>query len=188
MKKTSILLSFIMAIFFISCEGPQGPPGFDGLDGRDGIDGEDGINILGKVVDIQGSFNAGNNYAIFYEFPQNIEVFETDVVLVYLLWDQTEDGNGDPVDIWRLMPQTRIIDQGLLQYNYDYTFFDVSIFMEADFDMSTLLPADTDDQVFRIAILPAEAAQTGKLDVTNINSVMSRLGVTDKDVQKVILK
>lgn len=188
MKKTTILLSSIMAFFFMACEGPQGPPGFDGLDGRDGIDGQDGINILGKVIDIQGTFDAANDYSIFYEFPQTIEVFETDVVLVYLLWDQTEDGNGDPVDIWRLMPQTRIIDQGLLQYNYDYTFFDVSIFLEADFDLSTLLPGDTDDQVFRIAVLPAEAAQTGKLDVTNINSVMSRLGVSEKDVQKVVLK
>lgn len=187
MKKTTILFSTILAFLFMACEGPQGPPGFDGLDGRDGIDGQDGINILGKVVDIQGTFDAGNDYSIFYEFPQSIEVFETDVVLVYLLWDQTEDGNGDPVDIWRLMPQTRIIDQGLLQYNYDYTFFDVSIFLEADFDLGTLLPGDTDNQVFRIAVLPAEAAQSGKLDVSNINSVMSRLGVSEEDVLKVVL-
>ncbi|HAI44493.1 MAG TPA: hypothetical protein DCM40_43530, partial [Maribacter sp.] len=88
---------------------------------------------------------------------QTIEVFETDVVLVYMLWDVTEDSNGESVDIWRLMPQTRILDQGLLQYNYDYTFFDVSIFLESDFDLSTLQPGDTDDQVFRIAILPAES-------------------------------
>lgn len=191
MKKTTILLSTILAFLFMACEGPQGPPGFDGLDGRDGrdgVDGQDGINILGKVIDIEGTFDAGNDYSIFYEFPQSIEVFETDVVLVYLLWDQTEDGNGDPVDIWRLMPQTRIIDQGLLQYNYDYTFFDVSIFLEADFDLATLLPGDTDNQVFRIAVLPAEAAQSGKLDFSNIHSVMGRLGVTEKDVQKVILK
>lgn len=188
MRKISILFSAILAVIFISCEGPQGPPGYDGLDGLDGLDGQDGVNILGTVVDIQGTFDAENDYSIFYEFPQTIEVFETDVVLVYLLWDQTEDGNGDPVDIWRLMPQTRIIDQGLLQYNYDYTFFDVSIFMEADFDMSTLLPADTDDQIFRIAVLPAEATQTGKLDVSDINSVMSRLGITEKDVEKVILE
>lgn len=188
MKKTMILFSAILSLIFMACEGPQGPPGFDGLDGLDGIDGQDGVNILGKVIDIQGTFEEANDYSIFYEFPQTIEVFETDVVLVYLLWDQTEDGNGDPVDIWRLMPQTRIIDQGLLQYNYDYTFFDVSIFLEADFDLGTLLPGDTDDQVFRIAVLPAEAAQTGKLDVSNIDAVMSRLGVSGKEVQKVILK
>lgn len=185
MKKASILLGALLTIFFISCEGPQGPPGFDGFDGRDGVDGEDGINILGQVVDIEGTFSLDNDYSLFYEFPQTIEVFETDVILVYLLWDVTEDGNGDPVDIWRLMPQTRILNQGLLQYNYDYTFFDVSIFLESDFDLSTLTPGDTDNQVFRIAVLPAEAAQTGKLDITNISSVMSVLGVSENDIQKV---
>jgi hypothetical protein len=187
MKKISLVFSAIVTLLFISCEGPQGPPGFDGLDGRDGIDGQDGINILGKVLDIEGSFTPQNEYSIFYEFPQSVEVFETDVVLVYLLWDQTEDGNGEAVDIWRLMPQTRILNQGLLQYNYDYTFFDVSIFLESDFDLSTLVPADTDNQVFRIAVLPAEVAQTGKLDVSNIHMVMGRLGITEDEVQKVSL-
>lgn len=186
MKKLNLFLGALITLFFISCEGPQGPPGLNGFDGLDGIDGQDGINILGKVVDIEGSFTLDNNYSIFYEFPQSIEVFETDVVLVYLLWDQTEDGNGDPVDIWRLMPQTRILDQGLLQYNYDYTFFDVNIFLESDFNLGTLPSGDTDNQVFRIAILPAEST-TGKLDTSDINSVMSRFGITEEDIQKIKL-
>ena len=186
MKKINLFLGALVTIFLISCEGPQGPPGLDGFDGFDGQDGADGINILGKVVDIEGTFSLENDYSIFYEFPQSIEVFETDVVLVYILWDQTVDNNGDSVDIWRLMPQTRILDQGLLQYNYDHTFFDVNIFLESDFDLSTLQAGDTDNQVFRIAVLPAESA-TGKLDTSNINSVMAHLGIKEDDVQKIKL-
>ncbi len=192
MKKFTLALGSLLALFIISCEGPQGPPGFDGFDGRDGIngrdgaDGQDGINILGKVLDIEGSFSPENNYAILYEFPQNIEVFETDIVLVYLLWDQTEDGNGDPVDIWRLMPQTRILDQGLLQYNYDHTFFDVNLFLEFNFNEAELLPGDINDQVFRIAVLPAEMTQ-GKIDTSNIYSVMGRLNITEDEIQRVKL-
>jgi len=159
--------------------------GFDGRDGLDGLDGLDGVNILGQVVDIQGTFDATGDYSIFYEFPQSIEVFETDVVLVYLLWDQTEDSNGEAVDIWRLMPQTRILDQGLLQYNYEHTFFDVTLFLEADFDMGTLPAADTDDQVFRIAVIPAEQASGSRVDRANIDAVMQLLGVSEKDVQKI---
>lgn len=187
MKKLNLFLGALITVFFISCEGPQGPPGFDGFDGVDGLDGADGINILGQVVDIEGTFTLDNDYSIFYEFPQSIEVFETDVVLVYMLWDVTEDSNGELVDIWRLMPQTRILDQGLLQYNFDYTFFDVNIFLESDFDLSTLQAGDTDNQVFRIAILPAEST-TGKLDTSNINSVMAHLGVTEESIQKVTLE
>ncbi|MFS4456868.1 collagen-like protein [Maribacter sp. 2304DJ31-5] len=178
MKKISVLLGAFLTLLFISCES---------LDGRDGIDGEDGVNITGTVIDIEGTFDATNEYSILYEFPQTIEVFETDVVLVYLLWDQTEDSNGEAVDIWRLLPQTRILDQGLLQYNFDHTFLDVNIFLESDFDLSTLLPGDTDNQVFRIAVLPAEALQTGKLDTSNIHAVMGRFGISEKDIQKIRL-
>ncbi|SIR01914.1 hypothetical protein [Maribacter ulvicola] len=187
MKKLHLCIGALATLFIISCEGPQGPPGFDGVDGFDGIDGADGINILGQVMDIEGTFTLDNDYSIFYEFPQTIEVFETDVVLVYMLWDVTEDSNGESVDIWRLMPQTRILDQGLLQYNFDYTFLDVNIFLESDFDLSTLPAGDTDNQVFRIAVLPAEST-TGKLDTSNINAVMAHLGMTEENIQKVTLE
>lgn len=189
MKKFNVVLGSFMALFFISCTGPQGPPGFDGFDGLDGLDGRDGqngtdgVNILGQVIDIEGSFTLENDFAILYEFPQTVEVFETDIVLVYLLWDQTEDGNGDAVDIWRLMPQTRILDQGLLQYNYDHTFLDVNLFLESDFDLTTLPAGDTDNQVFRIAVLPAEMTQ-GKIDTSNIHSVMGRLNVSEENIQR----
>ena len=181
----NLLSTLAFGVFFLlSCEGPAGPPGPPGFDG---LDGQDGVNILGSVLEIETDFTPSNNYSVLYEFPNTVEVFESDVVLVYLLWDQTEDGNGDPVDIWRLLPQTRILNQGLLQYNYDHTFLDVSLFLEADFDLGTLSPGDTDNQVFRIAILPADFAQSSKLDFSDINAVMSTLNVSGKDISRVRL-
>src|SRR5690606_11820354 len=109
----------------------------DGLDGLDGMDAE-----IGKVIDIEGSFTPGNEYSIVYNFPQSIEVFETDVVLVYILWEQLANGNNAPIDVWRLLPQTRLLNQGTLIYNYDHTFLDVSVFLEADFNLGTLPGAD----------------------------------------------
>lgn len=189
MKKITLVLSAIATLLMVSCSvnGLDGRDGFDGLDGRDGIDGQDGINILGKVIDIEGDFTPQDDYSIFFEFPQTIEVFETDVVLVYILFDQTEDSNGEAVDVWRLLPQTIILDQGLLQYNYDHTFLDVNIFLDANFDLATLMPGDTDNQVFRIAVLPAESTGKSNVDRTNINSVMSSLGVSETDVQRIKL-
>jgi len=189
MKKATLLFGTFMTLLFISCVGPEGPPGFDGRDGLDGLDGQDGLDApLSKVIDIEGDFTAQNEYSIFFEFPQTIEVFETDVVLVYLLWDQTEDSNGEAVDIWRLMPQTRILDQGLLQYNYDHTFLDVNLFLEADFDLGTLPAGDTDAQVFRIAVLPAEMLDGSRMDKSNIANVMQTLGIDENDVARIKLK
>lgn len=187
MKQIKLVLGSMLSLFILACEGPAGPPGPPGFDGFDGLDGQDGVNILGQVIEIEGDFTAQNDYSIFFDFPQTIEVFESDVVLVYILWDQTEDGNGDPVDIWRLLPQTRLLEQGILQYNFDHTFFDVSIFLESDFDLGTLQAGDTDNQIFRIAVLPADFAQGSKLDTSNLNAVMSTLNVEEKDIQRIIM-
>ena len=188
MKKVGLLFGLIISMIIISCEGPTGPPGPPGLDGLDGLDG---VNILGQVYDIQGDFTPGNNYTLFSEFAidaPSVEVFETDVVLVYILWEQVDDPNGGaPIDVWRLLPQTRLLDLGILQYNYDYTFLDVSIFLETDFDPALLSPGDTDNQIFRIAILPADGASSAKLDTSNMQAVLDFLGVQETEVPRYVL-
>lgn len=185
MKRITTLFSSFLILLIASCVGPEGPPGPPGFDGFDGNDGQDGVNILGTVLEIEGDFTFDNDYSIFFEFPQTVEVFESDIVLVYILWDQTEDNNGDPVDIWRLLPQTRILDQGLLQYNFDHTFLDVGIFLESDFDLSTLQPGDTDNQVFRIAILPADFGEGSKLNSSDLNAVMNSLNIEETDIDRI---
>lgn len=190
MKQFNALLSFAFVFLLISCEGPVGPPGPPGFDGLDGLDGADGVNILGTVYDITGDFTAGNNYSFFSVFSEDapeLEVFETDVVLVYILWETVDDpGGGAPIDVWRLLPQTRLLDQGILQYNYDHTFLDVSIFLEADFDLATLAPGDTDNQTFRIAVLPADGLSQARLDVSNMQAVLDYLQVEESRVPEVI--
>ncbi|MEM9000092.1 MAG: collagen-like protein [Bacteroidota bacterium] len=178
MRKINTFIGTLIILLTLSCEGEDGAPG---------PPGEDGINILGTVLEIEGTFSAENDYTLFFEFPENVAVFESDVVLVYLLFDQTTDSNGEIVDIWRLLPQTRILDQGLLQYNYDYTFFDVALFLEADFDLNTLLPGDTDNQIFRIAIVPAEFGQDTGVDVSNLDAVMGVLEFEQNSIQQIVL-
>lgn len=185
MKNFGRFFALLIAFISFSCEGPSGPPGPPGFDG---LDGQDGVNILGTVYDIVGDFTPSNEYALFSVFSEDVpglEVFETDVVLVYILWDQIDDPTG-PIDIWRLLPQTRLLQQGILQYNYDFTFEDVSIFLESDFDLGFLAPGDTDNQVFRIAILPADGSGKRNLDVTNMQEVMDYLKVTESSIPRLV--
>ncbi len=182
MKRLGLVFGLIISLVGISCEGPTGPPG------PPGFDGQDGVNILGQVYDIVGDFTPSNNYSLFSDFAVDapgVEVFETDVVLVYILWEQLDDPTG-PIDVWRLLPQTRLLEQGILQYNYDHTFLDVSIFLETDFDPAFLSPGDTDNQVFRIAILPADGAGAAKLDTSNMQAVLDYLGVKESEVPRYV--
>ncbi|MEJ2584155.1 MAG: collagen-like protein [Robiginitalea sp.] len=189
MKKLALVFGLIVSLIAVSCEGPTGPPGPPGFDG---VDGQDGVNILGQVYDIEGDFtpNSSPPYSLFSEFAidaPSVEVFETDVVLVYILWEQVDDPNGGaPIDVWRLLPQTRLLEPGILQYNYDYTFLDVSIFLETDFDPALLQPGDTDNQIFRIAILPADGTSTAKLDTSNMQAVLDHLGVKESEIPRYV--
>jgi hypothetical protein len=148
MKNFLLLFLAIGALVFSGCEGDQGPPG---------PPGEPGINLLGQVFEVTINFNDANGYSQLVQFPGNVEVFESDAVLVYLLEDVIP-GNGGSIDVWSQLPQTFFVNQGTLLYTFDYTFLDVRLFLDANFNLSTLGPEFTQNQTFRIAVVPSEFA------------------------------
>ncbi len=158
MKKITIILILAIAAIFTSCEGPMGPPGFDGQDG--------GL-MLASVFEIQDDFTSSNDYKLYFEFPSTFEIYDTDVVLVYILWDQ-----ADGLDIWRLMPQTAVLPNGVIQYNFDYTVADVQIYLDFTIPENDLDPVDTDNQIFRIAVIPADFAAKKSVDLNDFNSIL----------------
>ncbi|NQU86778.1 MAG: collagen-like protein [Mariniphaga sp.] len=176
MKKIIGIFLVIAVVIFTACEevpGPMGPPGMDGE------------SFIGSVFEIGGDFSNSNNYELFYEFPGNFEIYETDVVLVYILWEQVTGSNNENLDVWRALPQTLVLNEGILQYNFDYTLADVKIFLDGDFDFNMLLPAEKDDQIFRIVVFPANYAENNSVDINNLNSVMEFLDIDFNSVQKI---
>ncbi|WP_225037149.1 dihydrolipoamide dehydrogenase [Winogradskyella sp. SM1960] len=158
MRKIASLV-FALTFLITSCEGEQGPPGFDG---------QDGVNFVGQSFEtLPLDFTANNSFEQLVLFPENIEIDDDDMVLVYLLWDENPD-------TWRLLPQTIYTDSGEFQYNFQDNFTDVTIFLDApsDFDFNTLLSGDTLNQVFRVVVLPIEYISNNNLDITNYDDVM----------------
>jgi hypothetical protein len=102
----------------------------------------------------QVSFTAPE-FEVYLDYPSDFQGLSTDMHLVYFLWDVDEDADGNPLDIWRLIPQTVFTPDGALQYNYDASSVDVRLFMEAEFDLYNLGAGDTDDWVARVVVLPA---------------------------------
>lgn len=181
MKKLLSLLT-LSVFLFTSCttegdRGPQGPPGPPGEDG-----------LIGIVYDVPAvDFNEGNDYAveIQYEDFTDEEVYESDVVLVYLRTGEDGEADGEPVYVWRLLPQTYYVEGGTMQYNYDYTFFSTFIFLDADVELSSLGTAFTDDQYFRIAIVPAAFAEN--YDVSSYDEIMNALQVEQREIPQLNL-
>jgi hypothetical protein len=170
MKTSTLILLFFAAIFLNSCKGDQGPPGMDGIDGD-----------IATVFQTQGTFDEGNSHTLYYKFPDNFKVIDGDIVMVYLLWDQTDGG----LDVWRPLPQTRAFDDGILVYNFDYTLDDVQIYLEGTVDFNTLTEADTDNQVFRIAVFPAALVSNKSFDINNMNSLMQSFDMESKSMKTI---
>ena len=163
MKKLMFLLLVAVGV---ACQGPEGPMG---------PAGEDGEIIASKAFEIEVDFTEANNYA--HLEPYGFNVLSSDVTLVYALWG-AENGK----DIWRLLPQQVFFEEGLLQYNFDFTDVDVNIFLDATFQLSILESQWTTDQVFRVVVVPADLV--GRPNYTDYEATMKRFNLSDKDFQK----
>mgnify|MGYP001048373050 CR=1 FL=1 len=147
---------FVFTLLLTSCQG------------EDGIDGQDGGLFVASAFEIEIDFNAANNYEYFEDY--GFYVYPSDVTLVYILW---ETANGQ--DVWRLMPQQVTFDEGTtyeseLTYNYDFTQNDVRFFLDGTVDLSAIGSAWTQNQVFRVVVVPAENVDA--VDTSSIEAVM----------------
>ena len=166
MKKITLFLVFIGMMTLQSCEVTEI---------NDTVDND----TISEVFEVTTSFNSNNNYSTLVTF--NPPIYSSDVVLVYHLYDTV---NGE--DIWKLMPQTYYFsDGGELDFNFDYTRYNVNIFLSANFSLNTLPSSWTQNQTFRIAVIPANFAAT--VNKNNIDAVMSALKVDKTEIQKINL-
>ena len=156
MKKISYLLIVLLSL--VACEGDRGPQGLDG-----------GV-LLGNVYEINRDLLPQNNYSTVFEFPLDIEVFESDVVLVYLLEEVINDEGGGPANVWTPLPQSFFFDDGnQVVYTYNHTYFDAKIFLDGNVNLDTVPDEFIFNKTFRIAIIPAEFAENNP----NLNSYES---------------
>lgn len=173
MKRIALLLLLALPLtVFTSCEGDPGPPGPPGLDGT---------SLLGTVFEVNANFNAGNDYRNFFGYPSSLQVFDSDVVLVYLLEETTPEG----LDVWSLLPQTFFTADGTLVYNFDYTAVDISVYLYADFNLDLLGPVFTDNQIFRVAVVPADFGEN--IDIFDMEAVMDALSISTDNIERLEL-
>jgi hypothetical protein len=173
MKTINYIILLVALAIFTSCKGDPG---------EDGLDGLDGDSLIGSVFEIEGDFTTANDFRLNFTFPAKLKVYESDVVLVYILWEQ-----DNLVDLWRLLPQTIVLDEGILQYNYDFTYVDVQIFLGGSIDLQSLLPSEALDQIFRIVVVPASFAKNNALEAGDYNRLINSLGISSNKIEKIDL-
>jgi hypothetical protein len=158
MKPFAIFSAFLLLLGCTGPEGPVGPPG---------------PNLFSQVFEFEVDFTPSNNYEAYIEFPQEIEVFEADLILVFLAYETTDSNQGVQY-VWRPLPQTIFTSLGLLQYQFDHTFSDMRVFVEADYSLTSAIEADLLNQRFKVGVIPAAYAQEvqGLTDLTDADFLL----------------
>jgi hypothetical protein len=141
--KNIFAISILSIFLFTACEGPSGPPG------------PPGINILGQVFEVTINLNNNNDFQRVITIPNSVEVYESDVLLVYRY-----EGSFDNADIWTPLPATYFDANGTFLYTFNHTYFDVKFFLDGNFNLNALGFEWTNDQTFRIAVVPSEFASS----------------------------
>ncbi len=174
MKKILTLFAVVGLIVFSSCEGPEGPPG------------QDGGEWIAEVFEVQMDFTSANNFG--KTFPLNPKMYSGDNLLIYELVNT----NGG-IDTWALLPQLYYFPSGTAQYNYEFSYDQFSILIDASFPKTQLPSTFTTAKIFRVVIVPGDdGVNTGgpnsktvnKEDYSDYNAVIKKYNIDDSNVKK----
>jgi hypothetical protein len=130
--------------------------------------------LLAEVFEVKADFTPSNSFRNYYNLSPVI--FDSDVLLVYEFVGLDKTG----ADIWKPLPQIYTSDNGIHQYNFDFTKLDFSIFLDANFDRMRLNNSWRLGKVFRVVIVPGKFAKM--VDKNNLQNVMNTLKLTESSV------
>lgn len=181
-----LILVTIIAVLFSACqnEGPPGPEGLRGPvgpEGPQGIKGESGFVFEWEDVDFNEFNEAETELQVILPYPDNFEGLTSDVALVYFLWGDYETNDGEIVEIWRQLPQLITTPNGMINYNFDFSVYDVRLFLQPSYSFDLLEDLDTQDWIVRVVIVPGEFWNSGRIDLSDYNAVKEALGLPDLD-------
>jgi len=162
MKKIILLIAIATTFLFQGCTTKE----------------EIHADLLAEVFEVRTSFTAANNYSRLVTL--NPPIYNSDMVLVYRLFDVL---NGQ--SLWRQLPQAVYLPQGELDYNFDFTRNDINIFLESDFDLATLGAFWSQNQVFRVVIIPGYFSNKNKkaIDFNDYNAVVKAFNIKDNQIK-----
>lgn len=176
MKKTLLVKFFFLMMVFalVSCSerGPIGP------EGPRGPQGPSGPEILPIAFEFNATLNAATGFEHFQDIPTQIDVIDSDIVLVFVLEDFIPE---DDLEVWRKLPVIEFNNRGTLLFDYDFTLIDIRLFLDANYNLGG--SDGFQDVLIRAVHVPvdflAKARSNDSIkDIKTFDELESYLGVT----------
>lgn len=166
MKRIFLLLAVVAMTALQSCEGDQGPQGNPGPES--------------EVFEITASFQLDQNNEYIIRRDLNPAILDSDNVLIYRL-----SGTINPTTpIWQLIPRTLFLNEGELDYDFDFSPIDFTIYAGGTYNLATT-PQFINNQTFRIVIIPGYFSNrpAAAVDLEDYNAVIKAYNINDKNVK-----
>lgn len=166
MKKLfSLLFISMLALFFVSCNND---------DDNNYVDND----TYPVVLDIKNeNFTWDNTLGYNISKTFSSPLGSVDMVLIYR---QSGTDNGNPV--WQQIPRTLFLDQGELDYDFDFTVNDIVIYAGGTYDLATT-PQYLNGQTFRVVLIPASQGKNANIDYSNYDSVIQYFKIDESKVK-----
>ena len=171
MKKIITLLAVVGMFSLQGCTVSDGLPGPQGPQGEDGL-----IAEVFELKNVSFTYNANDGYTIYQKLTPNI--YASDVILIYRLSGSINSNTP----IWQLIPRTLFLSQGELDYDFDFSKEDFTIYAGGNYNLA-LTPQYLNNQTFRIVIVPGSFSVS--LNKYNYIEVMSALNIKENQIQKI---
>jgi hypothetical protein len=177
-KLIKFFITGIAMFLMLSGCGERGPVGPEGPRGPQGPAGPE---VIPTSFEFEADLLQSNGFEFFQDIPAGIEVFDSDVVLAYVLEDYLVE---EDLEVWRQLPLTEFNGNGTSIINFDYTFVDVRIFMDANYNLGAA--DEYSGLLIRAVHVPAGFLNNQKImqlnDAKTFSELESMLGVQVKSV------
>ena len=167
MKKLALLLVLIGFVSLQSCTVNE-----------NSVD-NDTISEVFELRNVNFSYNSIDGYTIYRTLSP--QIYASDVILIYRMAG-TIDAN---TPIWQQIPRTLYLPQGELDYDFDFSKEDFTIYAGGTYDL-TLTPSYITNQTFRIVIIPGYFSNkmAHKVDLSDYNAVVKAFNIDDKNIKQ----
>ena len=155
MKKISIVLAFIGIVTLQGCTKTE-------------VVNNTVLSEVYELRNINFGYNATSGYTIYQTLSPQISA--SDVLLIYRLSGTINSSTP----IWQQIPRTLYLTQGELDYDFDFSRQDFTIYAGGTYDLS-LTPSYITNQTFRLVIIPGYASNKVKaenVDYSDYNAVI----------------
>lgn len=146
-------------------------------DRNDNIQDNDTYSVVLDIKNVNFEPATSNaQYSISRTFTRPL--VDTDVVLIY-----RRAGEENGATVWQSIPRTIYLENGELDYDFDFSKNDIMIYADGTYDLSET-PAYLNNQTFRVVLVPASmGSKNATVDYSDYNSVIRHFNIDDTKVK-----